>query len=160
MKEKIFVERGYVASHQTDTPIEANRVHADVFWIVREPMRPGHLYDLRLATQEVKCEIVSIDEVMDSSTLEATKDEREQLERNEVGRLTIQTRSPLVIDNHDRIPTLGRFVIVDDGQICGGGTIFCGVYTERTVAKSKKIFSGEGKIQAQTPPARTRHRDP
>ena len=48
-------------SHQTETPIEANRVHADVFWIVREPMRMGHLYDLRLATQEVKCEVVSID---------------------------------------------------------------------------------------------------
>ncbi len=116
LAEQIFVERGYVASHQTDTPIEANRVHADVFWIVREPMRIGHLYDLRLATQEVKCEIVSIDDVMDSSTLKTTKDKREQLERNEVGRLTLQTRSPLVIDNHDRIPKLGRFVIADDGQ--------------------------------------------
>jgi len=120
LSEQIFVERGYVASHQTETPIETNRIHADVFWIVREPMRIGHIYDLRLATQEVKCEIVSINEVMDSSTLQATKDKREQLERNEVGRLTIQTRSPLVIDNHDRIPTLGRFVIVDDGRIFGG----------------------------------------
>src|SRR6184192_582132 len=147
LAEQIFVERGYVASHQTDTPIEANRVHADVFWIVREPMRVGHLYDLRLATQEVKCEIVSINEVMDSSTLQATKDKREQLERNEVGRLTIQTRSPLVIDNHDRIPTLGRFVIVDDGQICGGGTIFGGVYTDRTVAKSKNIFGSKERSQ-------------
>src|SRR5213592_704498 len=89
LTEQIFVERGYVASHQTETPIEANRIHADVFWIVREPMRIGHLYDLRLATQDVKCEIVSINQVMDSSTLEATKEKREQLERNEVGRLTI-----------------------------------------------------------------------
>ena len=158
LTEQIFVERGYVASHQTDTPIEANRVHADVFWIVREPMRAGHLYDLRLATQEVKCEIVSIDEVMDSSTLEATKDKREQLERNEVGRLTLQTRSPLVIDNHDRIPKLGRFVIVDDDRICGGGTIFGGVYTDRTVAKSKNIFWVEGKITAEARAARTGHR--
>ena len=158
LSEQIFVERGYVASHQTETPIEANRLHADVFWIVREPMRVGHLYDLRLATQEVKCEIVSINEVMDSSTLQATKDKREQLERNEVGRLTIQTRSPLVIDNYDRIPTLGRFVIVDDGQICGGGTIFGGVYTDRTVAKSKNIFWVEGKITARARAARTGHR--
>jgi bifunctional enzyme CysN/CysC len=158
LAEQIFVERGYVASLQSETPIEANRVHADVFWIVREPMRPGHLYDLRLATQQVKCEIVSIDQVMDSSTLEATKEKREQLERNEVGRLTIQTRSPLVIDNHDRIPTLGRFVIVDDGQICGGGTIFGGVYTDRTVAKSKNIFWVEGKITARARAARIGHR--
>src|SRR5437868_3546776 len=159
LAEQIFVERGYVASHQTDTPIEANRVHADVFWIVREPMRAGHLYDLRLATQEVKCEIVSIDEVMDSSTLEATKDKREQLERNEVGRMTLQTRSPLVVDNHDRIPKLGRFVIAHNGQICGGGTIFGGVYTDRhTATKSKNIFWVEEKITAQARAARTGHR--
>src|SRR5256885_11079333 len=31
LSEQIFVERGYVASHQTETPIEANRIHADVF---------------------------------------------------------------------------------------------------------------------------------
>src|SRR5207302_3372383 len=123
-----------------------------------EPMRAGHLYDLRLATQDVKCEIVSIDQVMDSSTLEATKEKREQLERNEVGRLTIQTRAPLVIDNHDRIPTLGRFVIVDYGNICGGGTIFGGVYTDRTVAKSKNICWFEGKITARARAARTGHR--
>jgi bifunctional enzyme CysN/CysC len=158
LSEQIFVERGYVASHQTDTPIEANRIHTDVFWIVREPMRSGRLYDLRLATQEVKCEIVSIDQVMDSSSLESTTDKREQVERNEVGRLTLQTRSPLVIDNHDRIPKLGRFVIVDDDQICGGGTIFGGVYTDRTVAKSKNIFWVEGKITAEARAARTGHR--
>src|SRR5690242_3660412 len=139
LTEQIFVERGYIASHQSETPIETNRVHADIFWIVRDPMRMGHLYDLRLATQEVKCEIVSIDQVMDSATLESSSDKRDRLERNEVGRLTIQTRSPLVIDNHDRIPNLGRFVIVDDGKICGGGTVFGGVYTDRTFVKSKNI---------------------
>ncbi|HLW34343.1 MAG TPA: adenylyl-sulfate kinase [Chthoniobacterales bacterium] len=158
LTEQIFVERGYVGSHQTETPIEANRIHADVFWIVREPMRSGQLYDLRLATQEVKCEIVSIDQVMDSATLQTSTDQRDRLERNEVGRLTIQTRSPLVIDNHERIPNLGRFVIVDDGHICGGGTIFGGVYTDRTVAKSKNIFWVEGKITAEARAARTGHR--
>jgi bifunctional enzyme CysN/CysC len=158
LSEQIFVERGYVASRENETPIEANRFHADLFWIVREPLRVGHLYNLRLATQDVKCEVVSIERVMDSSTLETKSDGREQLERNEIGRLTIQTRGPLVIDNHDRIPNLGRFVIIDDGQICGGGTIFGGVYTDRTVTKSKNIFWTEGKITARARAIRSGHR--
>jgi bifunctional enzyme CysN/CysC len=158
LSEQIFVERGYVASHENETPIEANRFHADLFWIVREPLRVGHLYSLRLATQDVRCEVVSIERVMDSSTLETKTDGREQLERNEIGRLTIQTRGPLVIDNHDRIPSLGRFVIIDDGQICGGGTIFGGVYTDRTVTKSKNIFWTEGKITASARAIRAGHR--
>jgi len=158
LSEQIFVERGYVASHENETPIETNRFHADLFWIVREPLRVGHLYSLRLATQNVKCEVVSIERVMDSSTLESKVDGREQLERNEIGRLTIQTRGRLVIDNHDRIPNLGRFVIIDDGQICGGGTIFGGVYTDRTVAKSKNIFWTEAKITARSRAMRSGHR--
>ena len=156
--EQIFVERGYVASHENETPIETNRFHADLFWIVREPLRVGHFYDLRLATQEVKCQIVSIEQVIDSATLETKSDGREQLERNEIGRLTIETRGPLVIDNHERIPNLGRFVIVDDGQIRGGGTIFGGVYTDRQVAKSKNIFWTEGKITAHQRAIRSGHR--
>src|SRR6058998_1046504 len=158
LAEQIFVERGYVASQQNETPIETNRFHANLFWIVREPLRVGHFYDLRLATQQVKCQIVSIEQVMDSSTLETTSDGREQLERNEIGRVTIQTRAPLVIDNHDRIPNLGRFVIIDDGRICGGGTIFGGIYTDRTVAKSKNIFWTEEKITARERAVRIGHR--
>jgi bifunctional enzyme CysN/CysC len=158
LSEQIFVERGYVASHENETPIETNRFHADLFWIVREPLRLGHFYDLRLATQDVKCQIVSIEQVTDSSTLETKSDGREQLERNEIGKLTIQTRGPLVIDNHDRIPNLGRFVIVDDGRICGGGTISGGVYTDRKAAKSKNIFWTEGKITARERALRSGHR--
>lgn len=158
LSEQIFVERGYVASHENETPIETNRFHADLFWIVREPLRLGHFYDLRLATQDVKCQIVSIEQVTDSSTLDTKSDGREQLERNEIGRLTIQTRGPLVIDNHDRIPNLGRFVIVDDGRICGGGTISGGVYTDRKAAKSKNIFWTEGKITARERALRSGHR--
>jgi len=158
LSEQIFVERGYVASHQSDTPIETNRFHADLFWIVRQPLRVGRLYNLRLATQEVKCQVVSIEQVMDSSTLEAKIDKREQLDQNEVGRLTIQTRGPLVIDNHERIPNLGRFVIVEEGEIRGGGTIFGGVYTDRRVAKSQNIFWSEGKITARERAVRSGHR--
>jgi bifunctional enzyme CysN/CysC len=158
LTEQIFVERGYIASHQTETPIETNRFHADLFWIAREPLRVGRQYDLRLATQDLKCRVVSIEQVMDSSTLERKTDKRDQLERNEVGRLTIQTRAPVVMDNHDRIANLGRLVLVEDGKICGGGTVFGGVYTDRVVAKSKNIFWTGGKIAAHDRAAQTGHR--
>src|SRR5438093_1355813 len=158
LQEQIFVERGYVASHSKDTPIETNRFHADLFWIARKPARLSHLYTARLATQEVKCQIVSLDEVMDSSSLERNPTKADQLARNEVGRLTIQTRAPIVLDNHDRLPPLGRFVLVDDGMICGGGFIHGGVYTDRSAIKSKNIFWSEGKITAQARATQHGHR--
>jgi bifunctional enzyme CysN/CysC len=158
LHEQIFVERGYVASHSKDAPIETNRFHADLFWIARQPARLSHLYTVRLATQEVKCQIVSLDEVMDSSSLERNPTKADQLARNEVGRLTIQTRAPIVLDNHDRLPPLGRFVLVDEGVICGGGIVYDGVYTDRGAIKSKNIFWSEGKITAQARGAQHGHR--
>ncbi|MEY2545483.1 MAG: bifunctional enzyme CysN/CysC [Verrucomicrobiota bacterium] len=159
LTEQIFVERGYVASHQTDTPIETNRFHADLFWITREPLRIGKAYDLRLATQDLKAQVISIESVLDSSTLQPKIDNHsERLERNEVGRLTIQTRAPLVMDNHDRIANLGRFVVVDDGKICGGGIVFGGVYTDRATVKSKNIFWTGGKITPQQRAVQLGHR--
>lgn len=158
LREQIFVERGYVASHSKDAPIETNRFHADLFWIARQPARISRLYTARLATQEVRCEIASIDDVMDSASLTRSGRSAEQLARNEVGRVTIQTRSPMVIDNHDRVPSLGRFVIIVDGIICGGGIIHGGVYTDRGAIKSKNIFWSEGKINAQARAAQHGHR--
>ncbi|MDQ2919460.1 MAG: adenylyl-sulfate kinase, partial [Verrucomicrobiota bacterium] len=158
LREQIFVERGYVASHEKERPIETNRFRADIFWLAEAPLRKDAQYSLRLATQEVKCQMVAIEQVMDSSTLEISPNETNEVARNEVGRVTLQTRGPLVIDNHDRVPSLGRFVLVTGGRICGGGITFGGVYTERTTVKSKNISWSEGKITAQRRAALTGHR--
>src|SRR5205823_4167711 len=158
LSEQIFVERGYVASHHSETPIETNRFHADLFWIAREPMRVGQVYNIRLATQDVKCQIASIEEVMDSSTLQIKPGNYDRLERNEVGRLTIQTRAPLVLDNHDRVANLGRFVLLHADEIYAGGTVFGGTYTDRTVTKSKNIFWTEGKITSRERATQLGHR--
>jgi adenylyl-sulfate kinase len=62
------------------------------------------------------------------------------------------------MDNHDRIANLGRFVMVDDGKICGGGIVFGGVYTDRATVKSKNIFWTGGKITPQQRAVQLGHR--
>jgi bifunctional enzyme CysN/CysC len=158
LREQIFVERGYVASHESETPIEANRFHADVFWMAKEPLRIEAPYTIRLATQELKGRVVAINQIMDSATLETVADSRTEVARNEIGRVTIQTRAAIVLDNHDRVANLGRFVVVDDGRISGGGIVFGGAYTDRSTVKSKNIFWTEGKITAQQRAVNNGHR--
>ncbi|MFL6526971.1 MAG: adenylyl-sulfate kinase [Chthoniobacterales bacterium] len=157
LREQIFVERGYVGSHLVDAPIETNRIRAELFWMTHAPLRKGDSYTLRLATQEVKCQVVGIEHVMDSSTLAISEGERD-VGRNEVARVTLQTRAPLVLDNHDRIPQLGRFVLIEENRILGGGIVFGGVYTDRTAAKSQNISWSEGKITALERASRNGHR--
>ena len=158
LSEQIFIERGYVASHGDERPIEANRFRADIFWLGEAPLRMNAPYMVRLATQETKCEVVAIEQVMDSSTLAVEPGGSESVGRNQVARVTLQSRGPLVLDNHERVPALGRFVVVDDGKIGGGGIIFGGVYTDRGEVKSKNIFWTEAKITAQTRAQQNGHR--
>ncbi len=159
MSEQIFVERGYVGSHQTDTPIETNRFHADLFWIAKEPMRVGRLYDLRLATQEMKCQ-VGLDRGGDG-LIHAGAENGEA--RPAGAKSSRQADDPNARAARCWTITIafkvsGASLLLMTGQICGGGTIFGGVYTDRTVAKSKNIFWSEAKITRRERAAQMGHR--
>ncbi|MEY2499358.1 MAG: bifunctional enzyme CysN/CysC [Verrucomicrobiota bacterium] len=158
LSDHIFVERGHVASHEVDAPIESNRVRAKIFWIGREPLRTGSRYRLKLVTQEVECQVAFLRPVIDAATLDAAAVEHRELRLNEVAEVTLQTRAPLVFDNYERIPVLGRFVLADEGNLVGGGTISGAVYTSRKEIKSENIFWSESEITAPRRAARNEHR--
>ena len=157
LEEQIFVERGHVASHETATPIETTRFKARLFWMGRNNLAPGRRYKLKLTTQEVEAEVVSIERVIDASTLDAVKG-LDAIAKNDVAEVTLQTRSPLVMDNHDRNGVMGRFVIMDGHHVAGGGIVYGGVYTDRSRAKSNNIFWSEGDITAERRNRRNGHR--
>lgn len=146
LTEQIFVERGHVASHEADAPIESNRFKARLFWMGRNNLKIGERYKLKLTTQELDAEIVSIEQIIDASTLENVAEGRNYIARNDVAEVIIQTRGALVMDNHDRNSIMGRFVIVDQRQVAGGGIIHGGVYTDRTKVKSQNIFWSDGTV--------------
>jgi len=158
LSDQIFIERGHIASHQTDSPVESNRLHAKVFWIARESLRAGERYRIKLVTQEVECQVVTLTNVVDAATLGPSSSERFELRANEVGDVILQTRAPLVFDNYDRIPNLGRFVLTDGQKLVAGGTIFGAIYTTRGEIKSQNIFWNESEITADRRAARNGHR--
>ena len=157
LHDQIFIERGHVASHH-DGPAESNRVHARVFWIGPEPLRIDGTYGLKLVTQNVECSVVAVANVLDAATLDAPSVDTAELKINEVGEVTLQTRAPLVLDNYDRIPALGRFVLTDNGALVGGGIIAGVVYTTKDAAKSQNIFWSESEVTAELRARRNRHR--
>ncbi len=157
LKEQIFVQRGHVASHSEEAPIESNRFKARIFWMGKRPLQIGQPYKLKLATQELDAEVVSVENVMDASTLEVVTGDRAFINRNDVAEVTLQTRGALVMDNHDRNPFMGRFVLVDDRQVAGGGIIHSGVYVDRTKVKSANIYWSEGNVSARNRTLRNGH---
>ncbi len=158
LRDHIFIERGHVASHEVDAPIESNRVYAKVFWIGRKPLRVGARHRVKLVTQEVECQVVAVGNVIDAATLNATTVDRAELRANEVGEVTLQTRAPLVLDNHERVPALGRFILADADHLVGGGIISGALYTASKAVKSDNIFWSESEITAARRAVRNQHR--
>ncbi len=158
LTEQIFVERGHIASHQTDAPIESNRFKARLFWMGKTNLNIGQRSKLKLTTQELDAEIVSIERIIDASTLETISGERGYIARNDVAEVTIQVRGALAFDNADRNALLGRFVLLDGRQVGGGGIIFGGKYTDRSQPKSDNIFWSEGNVTQAQRFARNSHK--
>jgi bifunctional enzyme CysN/CysC len=158
LAEQIFVERGHIGSLETQTPIETNRFRARLFWMGTRPLSTGRRYKLKLLTQEIECQLVSVDRVIDATSLDTVSGLRLSVARNEVAEVTIQARSSLVMDNHDKVAASGRFVIVDDQNVAGGGIIFGGTYVNRERIRSKNIFWSEGTIDHRTRVERNGHR--
>jgi bifunctional enzyme CysN/CysC len=158
LTEQIFVERGHVASHEIDAPIESNRFKARLFWMGRNNLKIGERYKLKLTTQELDAEIVSIEQIIDASTLENVAEGRDYIARNDVAEVIIQTRGALVMDNADRNSIMGRFVIVDQRQVAGGGIIHGGVYADRTRVKSQNIYWSDGAVTAARRVLRNGHK--
>lgn len=154
LSEQIFVARGAVAALESAPPYELSRFKARLFWLGKKPFSKGRNYKLKLATQEVECSIESVDKVIDASSLASVARKENELfvGRHEVAELTLRTRKPLAFDVHSDIAPLGRFVIVDDFDVAGGGIIVGDNYPRRThdsSTKSDNIFWSRGKVTPQ-----------
>jgi bifunctional enzyme CysN/CysC len=163
LTEQIFVERGQIGSLEQDAPIETDVFNAKLFWLGRQNLEAGRKIKLKLTTEEIECQIQSIERVVDASTLaEIDTAARQYIARNDVAEVTIRTKLPIAFDNYDRIVSTGRFVLVDHRQVCGGGVISKGEYPDRREVmsgiKSTNISWTAGKVTREARERRNRHK--
>jgi bifunctional enzyme CysN/CysC len=77
---------------------------------------------LRLATREVSCEVATIHRIVDATNLD-DRHTQTTVKRNEVADITIRTKAPVAFDLYAHFETTGRFVLVDEYDVAGGGII-------------------------------------
>ena len=122
LDEQIFVERGEVASHQEQLPLVSTAFRANVFWLGRKPLERGRRYQLRVATREVDCEVATIHRIIDTMDL-AQQQGSSVVNKNQVAELTIRAKTPVAFDLSASFESTGRFVLVDEYDIAGGGIV-------------------------------------
>jgi bifunctional enzyme CysN/CysC len=122
LDEQIFVERGEVATHQEQLPLVSTAFKANLFWLGKQPLEQGRRYLLRVATREVECEVTAIHRIIDTMDLNQQSGSN-KVARNQVGELTLRTKAPVAFDLSASFEATGRFVLVDDYDIAGGGIV-------------------------------------
>lgn len=152
LDNQIFVERGQVASHAEHAPVITNSFKARIFWLGREPLVKDRRYKIKLATCEVQAELRAISHVIDSDTLAQLP--AEQVGRGQVAEVTLRTRGVVAVDDFNTNARLGRFVILQDYDVAGGGIISLdGVFDQRQArqqaVKSKNIFDVDFGVTAE-----------
>jgi bifunctional enzyme CysN/CysC len=70
----------------------------------------------------VECEIKTLEEVVDASTVQTIAG-ADSVRTNDAAKVIIHTRRPVAIDLFERVPTLGRLVLVDGFDVAGGGIV-------------------------------------
>ncbi len=123
LEDQIFVERGEIACHAKTKPIVASSFVANIFWMGNTHLMKGAKCLLKLTTQDVECVIDSVVKVINSSTLEEVSETAREVAKNEVAEIVIQTKRPVVFDLFEQVAETGRFVLVHEGHVRGGGII-------------------------------------
>jgi bifunctional enzyme CysN/CysC len=123
LTEQIYVTRGEIATQAGGPrPKVTSRLRVSLFWLGKEPMTRQKDYFLKIGTAKVPLRIERIQRVIDTSTLSPI-DQTDTIERNQVAECILKLNRAIAFDLANEIPSTGRFVIVDDYEIRGGGII-------------------------------------
>ena len=122
LKEQIYINRGDIMCRQGDAlPLVSPLFQAEVFWMGRSPMIFGKEYKLKIGTAKVPVYLKEIKKIIDASDLK--KSDKKQVDRHDVAQCVFEAASPVAFDIAASIEPTGRFVLVDQYDIAGGGII-------------------------------------
>jgi bifunctional enzyme CysN/CysC len=123
LAEQIYVTRGEVAAREGEPPPKVStRLRASLFWLGRKPLVMEKSYLLRVGTRKVIAQLEKIVMRLDASNLDSV-DNPTQVNRHEVAECIIRTDAPLGFDLAADVAETGRFVLIDEYEIQGGGII-------------------------------------
>jgi bifunctional enzyme CysN/CysC/sulfate adenylyltransferase subunit 1 len=123
IEDEFFNKRGEVIVHKHDNTLYvSDTFRANLFWLGRRNLVKNSIYKLKLVTQETECEIISIDKVIDATTLETIENPNE-VRTNDVAEVTIKTKEKICFDEFKVNFATGRFVLIDGYDVSGGGIV-------------------------------------
>jgi sulfate adenylyltransferase large subunit len=118
LNDSFNVNRGEVVC-SGKLPEVLKEFNANIFWMSEKTFNRN--LTLKCATQQVDCKI-KINKRIDSSSFDEI-DDCTQLKETDIGKVTIKTDKPVVVENFYDIEALGRFVLLEKQEVLGAGIV-------------------------------------
>lgn len=141
VEDEFFNKRGEFISHKDKAPLSADVLRVNLFWMGKSSLVKNRKYKLKLVTQEEECEVLSINRVIDATTLETIENANE-VRTNDVAEVTLKTKDRICFDEFRNNQGTGRFVLVDGYDVSGGGIISGVEESRKTVSSFVKNETG------------------
>jgi bifunctional enzyme CysN/CysC len=132
LDDDIDVSRGDLIARINNQPRVTQEFDATVCWMTDDSaLEPGRDYIIKHTTKTTRARVTALDYRLNVNTLH-----REQsataLKLNELGRITLRTQVPLMLDEYTRNASTGSFILIDPAT---NGTVAAGMVLRDVAAR-------------------------
>lgn len=113
LADDIDVSRGDMLARPHNQPVASQEFDATVCWMADDSaLEPGRDYLIKHTTRTTRARVASLDYRLDINTLHRDMGAT-ALKLNELGRVTLRTQIPLLLDEYSRNAATGSFILID-----------------------------------------------
>ncbi|MGB3356468.1 MAG: sulfate adenylyltransferase subunit CysN [Mycobacterium sp.] len=124
LADDIDISRGDMIARPNNRPRVAQEFDATVCWMADgSSLEPGRDYLIKHTTRTTRAKVTGLDYRLDVNSLHRDK-EATALKLNELGRISLRTQVPLLLDEYSRNAATGSFILIDPNT---NGTVGAGM---------------------------------
>lgn len=134
LADDIDISRGDMIARPNNQPDVTREFDATVCWMADgAALEPGRDYIIKHTTRTTRARVTALDYRLDVNTLHRDKSAT-ALKLNELGRVTLRTQVPLLLDEYSRNPATGSFILIDPDN---NGTVAAGMVRDTEPAANR-----------------------
>ena len=148
LADDIDISRGDVIARINNQPRVTQEFDATVCWMAdSSALEPGRDYVIKQTTKTTRARVTALDYRLDVNTLHRDKSAT-ALKLNELGRITLRTQVPLMLDEYTRNASTGSFILIDPTT---NGTVAAGMVLRDVSARDAAVrASSPNSVQHQS----------
>jgi len=133
LADDIDISRGDLIARPNNQPRVTQEFDATVCWMSDDSsLEPGRDYVIKHTTRTTRARVTALDYRLDVNTLHRDKSAT-ALKLNELGRISLRTHTPLLLDEYSRNAAMGSFILIDPHT---NGTVAAGMILPYVTART------------------------